>query len=97
MCALYSRNCTLLELGFVIMLDSATVLSVKPLSGLDIFIGLVFFENLKPVRNRYFVVVDEYIVIFEFLALLTSITMSHFPSYLENLHECLYKRESSKM
>lgn len=41
---------SLLELGFVIISDSATVLSVKPFPGLDIV--LVFLKNLKLVRNR---------------------------------------------
>lgn len=41
---------SLLELGFVIMSDSAAVLSVMPFPGLDIV--LVFLKNLKLVRNR---------------------------------------------
>lgn len=41
---------SLLELGFVIMLDSAAVLSVKPFPGLDII--LVFLKNLKLVRKE---------------------------------------------
>lgn len=49
----------MIELGFVMMSDSATVLSVKPLSGLNTFIVLVFFKNLKLVRNRYFKEVDK--------------------------------------
>lgn len=63
---------SLLELGFVIMSDSDTVLSVKPFPGLDIV--LVFLKNLRLVRSRYFKEVEEY-VIFEFLFLLTSIVM----------------------
>lgn len=74
----------LLELGLVIMLDSAAVLSVKPLAGLNIFIVLVFFKNLKLVRNRYFKKVDEcYLLIpfctFEYYNL-------HILSYLANLY-----------
>lgn len=42
---------SLLELWFVIMSDSAAVLSVKPFPGLDII--LVFLETLT-LRSRYF-------------------------------------------
>lgn len=69
---------SLLDLGFVIMSDSTAVLSARRLSGLNIYIVLVFFKNLKLVRNRYFKEVDEYIVIFEFASLLRSIIISLF-------------------
>lgn len=63
---------SLLELGFVIMSDSAAVLSVKPFPELDIV--LVFLKNLKLVRNRYFKEVEEYVT-FEFPSLLTGIVI----------------------
>lgn len=38
---------SLLELGFAFMSDSAAVLSVKLLLGLDIFVVLVFLKTLS--------------------------------------------------